>query len=126
MPDELKDLLVCVAADARNIREDRDRHFHRGEERKLFDPAVAFKSASLLEIHRPDDNFVVEFGDGRALKLGELHEAVVAKIQGDYHEAGDALFGHVQAVLRLVEREYSRRWSELRDTAKIVAEWERK
>ena len=77
LPEELKDLLVSVAADARHIRENRDRHFHRGEERELFEPTVAFKSASLLEIHRPDDNFGVEFGDGRALKLGELHEAVV-------------------------------------------------
>ena len=60
------------------------------------------------------------------MKLREVHEAVVAKIRADYHEAGDALFGHVQGVLRVVEREYWRRWAELRDTANVVAEWERK
>lgn len=125
LPEELKDLLATLAAEARHIREDRDRHLHRGEERDLFDPTVAFKGAALLEIHRPHDNFDVDLGDGRALKLSELHEAVVTKIRADYHEAGDALFRHVQAILRVVEREYWRRWSELRDTAKIVAEWER-
>jgi hypothetical protein len=55
-------------------------HCHRGEERGLFDRTVALKDASLLEMHRPDDTFDVECGAGCALKLGELHEAVVAKI----------------------------------------------
>ena len=95
-------------------------------ERELFDPTVAFESASLLEIHRPDDNCDVEFGEGRALKPGELHEAVAAKIRNNCHAAGDALLAHAQAALWVIEREYGARWSELRDTAKVVAEWERK
>lgn len=112
------EVLKQIAASARDIRDDRDRHFHRGEEPALFHPRVALKSAALGEVYGPVGTVILD--DGHVTSLEAMHDAAAAQLQQRHHKAGDALFGHARELVAEVEPEFWRQWRTMRDRAEVV------
>ncbi len=126
------DVLIRIGDTARNIRDDRDRHLHRGEERALsgdmdqFFQIVAMSEGS--NIPRPDLGFFdCEKGSQRVeINLPEMHAKIISDIRAEYHQNGDRLLALTRELFSMAELEFERRWAEKRDVAKDVRVWEKR
>jgi hypothetical protein len=114
-------LLENIAAAARDIRDERDEHFHRGVERALGEDNI-FKVAAMLEAMGRSPDFRGQ--DGERLSLEGMHGEVISEIQQEYHREGDLLIRLVEELFLACEAEMDARWAAKRDTAKDVRPWE--
>jgi hypothetical protein len=124
------DVLIKIADTARNMRDERDRHLHRGEERALSDELDQF-------FHMVASS---EGGDAPCPKLGffdpekgtqpveinltEMHSKIISDIRTEYHQGCDRLIALARELFVAAEPEFERRWAKKRDSAKLVRSWE--
>lgn len=124
-------LLTDIAATARGIRDERDRHLHRGEERTLtgeldqFFELVARSEGS--EVSRTRLAFTEP--DGRTqpveINLSEMHAKIIADVRSEYHREGDLLIKLTRELFVAANSEFEQRWAKKRDGATLVRSWER-
>jgi hypothetical protein len=120
------DLLIKIADAACNIRDERDRHLHRGEERALseeldqFFHVVATSEGS--NAPRPKLGFFdPEKGSQPVeINLSAMHAEIIADIRREYHQECDRLIGLTRELFNALEPEFQRRWAKKRDNAKLV------
>jgi hypothetical protein len=122
------DLLDRIASNARHLRDERDRHLHRGEERSLSgDMDILYKIMSMTEPHPPPRLGIVTpegKNNGVDVNLIKMHQAVVAEIRNDFHREADALLALTCELLPVTHVEFESCWAAKRDVAKDVREWE--
>jgi hypothetical protein len=124
-------LLTDIATTARGIRDERDRHLHRGEERTLagdldqFFEMVARSEGS--EVSIPRLSFVEPDGGSQPVEinLSEMHTKIIAEVRAEYHREGDQLIKLTRELFVAADSEFEQRWAKKRDLAKLVRSWER-
>jgi hypothetical protein len=124
-------LLTDIAATARSIRDERDRHVHRGEERTLageldqFFELVARSEGS--EGSSPRLAFVEPDGGTQPVEINfsEMHAKIIANVRSEYHREGDLLIKLTRELFVAANSEFERRWAKKRDNSALVRSWER-
>lgn len=124
-------LLTEIAATARNIRDERDRHLHRGEERTLageldqFFELVARSEGS--DVSRPQLMFTKLGGETQQvdINLSEMHAKIIVDVRNEYHREGDQLIKLTRELFVAANFEFEQRWAKKRDSAMLVRSWER-
>jgi hypothetical protein len=124
------DLLIKIADTARNIRDERDRHLHRGEERALsgeldqFFHMVARSEGG--NAGKPKLGFFDPEKGTRPVEvnLSKMYSKIISDIRTEYHHEGDRLITLTREFFVAAEPEFERRWAKKRDSAKLVRSWE--
>jgi hypothetical protein len=124
-------LLTDIAATARSIRDERDRHLHRGEERTLageldqFFELVARSEGS--DASRPKLMLTKLGGEAQQVEidLSEMHAKIIADVRNEYHREGDLLIKLTRELFVAANFEFEQRWAKKRDSATLVRSWER-
>ncbi len=124
-------LLTDISATARSMRDERDRHLHRGEERPLageldqFFELVARSEGS--EPSNPRLGFVKPEGGIQSVEinLSEMHAKIIANVRSEYHREGDLLIKLTRELFVAANSEFDQRWAKKRDKAALVRSWER-
>ena len=124
-------LLTDISATARSIRDERDRHLHRGEERTLageldqFFELVARSEGS--EVSTLRFAFVEHAGGTQSeeINLSEMHAKIVANVRSEYHREGDLLIKLTRELNVAANSEFEQRWAKKRDSSALVRSWER-
>lgn len=96
-------LLTDIAATAWSIRNERDRHLHRGEDRTLvgeldqFFESVARSEGS--DVSCPRLAFAELSGGTQPVEinLSEMHAKIIADVRSEYHREGDLLIKRARA-----------------------------
>lgn len=131
IPDQgAVDVLVNIADTALSIRDERDRHLHRGEERvlsgklnQLFQVAAMFEGSDGPCLKQ--GVFDLDKGTEQVdIKLPEMHSKIISEIRTQYHCEGDRLIELTRELFLVVAPEFERRWAKKRDSAKLVRSWE--
>jgi hypothetical protein len=124
------DRLTKIADTARDIRDERDRHLHRGEQRALLgEMNQVFHVMAMLEGHSiPTPKlgmFDYEKGNQPVdTNLPEIHAKIVADVRSEYHQECDQLLALTRELFDLAAQEFGRRWVDKRNVAKDVRDWE--
>jgi hypothetical protein len=124
------DLLTRIADTARSIRDERDRHLHRGEERALlgemdqFFHVVAMSEGSNIPTPKLGIFDCEKGTEPVEINLPEMHAKIIADIRAEYHRDGAQLIALTRELLDLSEPEFERRWGGKRNIAKDVRDWE--
>jgi hypothetical protein len=129
LPDRaIVDVLIKIGATARNIREERDRHMHRGEERALSgDMDQIFQILAMREGIPEFKAFDSETGGQPVeINLPEMHAKTISDIRVEYHQNGDRLIALTRKLFDMTKPKFERRWAEKRDAAKDVRVWEKR
>jgi hypothetical protein len=124
-------LLKDIAATARGIRDERDRHLHRGEERTLageldqFFEMVSMSEGS--DVSCPRLAFIEPDGGTQPVEinLSEMHAKIIDYVRNEYHREGDLLIKLTRELFVAANSEFEQRWSKKRDNALLVRSWER-
>jgi hypothetical protein len=121
------DALTEIGDAARDIRDERDRHLHRGEERpilgeldQIFEAMARRECGAEFKAYDSD-------AEGRRieLELPAMHTRAISLTRAEYHQNGDRLLALTRKLFGLTEPEFERRWAKKRDVAKDVRDWER-
>jgi len=124
------DVLIKIADTARNIRDERDRHLHRGEERALSGELDQFFHLVARSEGRNTGHPKLGFLDPEKgaqpveINLSEMHSKIISDIRTEYHQEGDGLIALTRELFVVAEPEFERRWAKKRDSAKLVRSWE--
>jgi hypothetical protein len=124
----IKEIITAIANVGSQLRDERDRHLHRGEEAALHgDMDVFYKLAAMFEPTPPPKSGRMDQDGGHnvGFNLVEAHQSVVAEIAADFHEVSGDLFALVERLLEAINEEFDHRWAEKRDAAKEVRDWEK-
>jgi hypothetical protein len=124
-------LLTDIAATARGIRDERDQHLHRGEERTLageldqFFELVARSEGT--DVSCPQLAFAEPDGGTQPVEinLSEMHAKIIDDVRNEYHREGDLLIKLTRDLFVAANFEFEQRWSKKRDNALLVRSWER-
>jgi len=121
------EVLNEIGDTAREIRDERDRHLHRGEERPLFGELDLIFQVMAWHENKSEIKGYDSDEDGRQIELDlhQMHEQATSEIRAKYHRSGDRLLTLTEKLFELTQPEFERRWSDKRDIAKEVRNWER-
>lgn len=124
------DVLINIADSARSMRDERDRHLHRGEERALSGESDQFFHV----VARSDGSDVpcpkLAFFDPDKgtqqldINLPEMYSKIISEIRTEYHREGDRLIALTRELFLVGEPELKCRWAKKRDGAKLIRSWE--
>jgi hypothetical protein len=125
---EVTVLLKGITDAARGIRDERDRHLHRGEQRELTDESdQIFELLSRAEGEsHPRFAFTKTDGTNHSVEmdLAQMHSKAIEKIRNEYHREGDQLLKLTRELFIASGSEFEKRWAKKRDVAKCVRSWE--
>jgi hypothetical protein len=123
VPDEkVLDVLTRFSKAAPDLRDERDRHLHRGEERRLSDmdfffklfsrssPTLATNRVSLWD--REQGAYEIEIDPSR------MYIEAIDEIRSRFYEDCDHLLALTKEFFHLIEGEFERRWEAKRDIAR--------
>lgn len=123
-------LLTDLAATARSIRDERDRHLHRGEERSLAGELDQFfelvgrsegSNVSHPKLMLPECGGETQQVE---INLSEMHARIIADIRNEYHQEADQLIKLTRDLFAAANVEFEQRWAKKRDSATLVRSWE--
>jgi hypothetical protein len=126
----LVDVLVNIADSARSIRDERDRHLHRGEERALCGELDQFfhmvASSEGSDVPCPKLGFFdPDKGTQQVdINLPEMYSKIISEIRTEYHREGYRLIALTRELFLVAEAEFKCTWAKKRDGAKHVRSWE--
>ena len=124
------DLLTKIAHTGQNIRNERDRYLHRGEQTAFSDEMDQFFQIMAMSegsgIATPKLGFFdCEKGNQPIeLNLGDMYGKIIGDTLAEYHRDGDQLVMLTRELFNLVEPEFDRRWADKRNIAKDIRSWE--
>lgn len=124
------DVLIKIADTARNMRDERDRHLHRGEERTLsgeldvFFHVVATSEGGNAGCPKLGFFDLEKGSQPVEIDLPERHSKIISDIRTEYHQEGDRLIALTRELFVVAEPEFERRWTKKRESGKLIRSWE--